>query len=677
MSNLNEEENEIKALILEENKEDTEDIVLKEKTLENDLKDDSQKEDGKEEVESKILAEKEDDDKTESEMQNTKVIEKVVEAEVQEKNDTIEFQKNAFNGTEKIKEKSKFPKVIIFFLIICLATLAAIFTFQKVYNKETEQAYIEPERLITDIDCLENIIGVGEILEIEINNTNETTILKSSNPEIIRVEGKNIIGISEGEAIIYAVTDGLKSNELNITCEIKIEKIELSSNEIEILLGDKKEVEFKVIPENATNQHIVFDSLDYEIAAVEDGFVKGMGEGETEIIVRTVDGEHEAKCKVKVKTIKVTNVSLDDTNVNLGVGQSYIIRATISPSNATYKDIIWKSSNAGVVTVDDGKIKAISQGTATVTASSKDGKTATCTFNVTNSLPSNPIRYVSEEFNVRSGPGTQYTKLATVSRNDELEILKETDSWAKIRIKKSGVVGYTILKAYSKDKTYYIENVPYINQFDLGYPTGCEAVSAAMAARFSGYNVTSETIINNTPTDTLGKRQEVIKKEVVKEVFNKETEQMEQVIVIEEETIWVAENPFKYFVGHPSRNRKEGSYGCYAEPIAVALRNSGVPCSNISGCSVDTLYENIRNGKPVVIWCKSRGEDLVEGVTWKYPDGSGEYLELVGEHCAVLIGYDGEYIYLNDPSVGQNAKQPKGKFESNWYKLHSQAIVIN
>ena len=55
----------------------------------------------------------------------------------------------------------------------------------------------------------------------------------------------------------------------------------------------------------------------------------------------------------------------------------------------------------------------------------------------------------------------------------------------------------------------------------------------------------------------------------------------------------------------------------------------------------------------------------------------GEFTELVGEHCAVLIGYDGDYVYLNDPAVSKGVKQPRGKFISNWNKLYNQAIIIN
>ena len=130
-------------------------------------------------------------------------------------------------------------------------------------------------------------------------------------------------------------------------------------------------------------------------------------------------------------------------------------------------------------------------------------------------------------------------------------------------------------------------------------------------------------------------------------------------------------------MGHPTKGKSTGSYGCFAGPIVTALRNSGVSCTDISGSSIDTIFSYIEKGKPVIIWCRARGADLTQGVTWQYPDGSGEFTELDGEHCAVLIGYDGDYIYLNDPAVGKGVKQPKSKFISNWKKLYSQAIIIN
>ena len=204
---------------------------------------------------------------------------------------------------------------------------------------------------------------------------------------------------------------------------------------------------------------------------------------------------------------------------------------------------------------------------------------------------------------------------------------------------------------YSQEVEHYIKSVPFISQRKLKYPMGCEAVSATMVAQFEGFNVEAKEIIDNTPTDELGKRKKG--------------------------NVWIGADPFKVFVGHPSKTRGQGSYGCFADPIITALRACQIPCTNISGCSLDILYSYIDHNKPVVVWCTAKDYNLKDGVTWQFPDGSGSFKELVYEHCAVLIGYDNENIYLNDPYDGAGIKQDKLKFESNWLKLYSQAIIIN
>ena len=56
---------------------------------------------------------------------------------------------------------------------------------------------------------------------------------------------------------------------------------------------------------------------------------------------------------------------------------SYTLTATVSPSNATDKSITWTSSNTSVATVSSGKVTIKAAGTATITAKTVNGKTAT------------------------------------------------------------------------------------------------------------------------------------------------------------------------------------------------------------------------------------------------------------------------------------------------------------
>lgn len=84
--------------------------------------------------------------------------------------------------------------------------------------------------------------------------------------------------------------------------------------------------------------------------------------------------------------VLVTGISLDRTSIELDEGNSATIKATVAPSNAENKKLSWKSDNENVATVDEtGKVTAVSEGTATITASSTDGsnKSASCNVTVT------------------------------------------------------------------------------------------------------------------------------------------------------------------------------------------------------------------------------------------------------------------------------------------------------
>ena len=83
-------------------------------------------------------------------------------------------------------------------------------------------------------------------------------------------------------------------------------------------------------------------------------------------------------------TIHVTSVSLDKTSLELTEGETAQLTATVLPDNATNKNVTWSTSNASIATVDaNGEVTAVSAGTATITATTVDGrKTATCTVTV-------------------------------------------------------------------------------------------------------------------------------------------------------------------------------------------------------------------------------------------------------------------------------------------------------
>lgn len=90
------------------------------------------------------------------------------------------------------------------------------------------------------------------------------------------------------------------------------------------------------------------------------------------------------KVTVTEAPIAVTGVTLNNTSLSLYEGNTYQLTATVEPANAANKTVTWNSSNSGVATVaSNGKVTAVSSGTATITVTTEDGnKTATCTVTV-------------------------------------------------------------------------------------------------------------------------------------------------------------------------------------------------------------------------------------------------------------------------------------------------------
>ena len=92
----------------------------------------------------------------------------------------------------------------------------------------------------------------------------------------------------------------------------------------------------------------------------------------------------------KVADVSVKSVTLDKTSLSISEGSVDTLTATITPSDATNKSLIWKSDNEKVATVSNGKVTGVSEGSAIITVSTKDGDySATCKVTVTKKITTN------------------------------------------------------------------------------------------------------------------------------------------------------------------------------------------------------------------------------------------------------------------------------------------------
>ena len=117
------------------------------------------------------------------------------------------------------------------------------------------------------------------------------------------------------------------------------------------------------------------------------------------------------------QTVSVTGVTLDQAELSLYTGKTATLTATVTPENATNKAVTWKSSDDTIATVDNnGKVTAVKEGTATITATAADGsgKSATCT--VTVEKPYTPPPYIPPTYAVTVPETTGGTVTVSPSR---------------------------------------------------------------------------------------------------------------------------------------------------------------------------------------------------------------------------------------------------------------------
>ena len=184
---------------------------------------------------------------------------------------------------------------------------------------------------------------------------------------------------------------------------VGVSGITLNKTALNLTIGASESLVATISPSNATNKDVEWTSSNTNVATVDTtGKVTGVSAGSATITVKTKDGSKVATCNVTVKNpvISVTGVTLNKTALNLVTGASESLVATISPSNATNKDVEWTSSNTNVATVDTtGKVTGVSAGSATITVKTKDGaKVATCNVTVKNPVISaNENKLIGED----------------------------------------------------------------------------------------------------------------------------------------------------------------------------------------------------------------------------------------------------------------------------------------
>ena len=211
---------------------------------------------------------------------------------------------------------------------------------------------------------------------------------KSSNENVAKVSNGTVTGVSAGKATITIKTKNGHEETFEVTViESNLTKITLNPTTLNFAVGDtaSQKISATLEPADAMNRKITWTSTDTNVATVNDkGEVTAVGKGTCEVKATSEKNANVyGSCSVTVSEIEVESISLDKQTLKVGPGKtSEALVVTFTPANATNKKVTWSSNATSIATVTDGKVTGVKEGTATITATSANGKTATCNVTI-------------------------------------------------------------------------------------------------------------------------------------------------------------------------------------------------------------------------------------------------------------------------------------------------------
>lgn len=220
------------------------------------------------------------------------------------------------------------------------------------------------------------------------NATDKTLVWKSDDESVAIVDKDGLVIAVKGgfETVIRVAT--LKG-DVKAMCKVAVEKevvpvsgISLEKEVLKMTVGETYRLTAKVSPEDATDKTVVWKSEDESIATVDgEGLVKAIKGGSKTTII-AASGEFSASCTVMIEkeVIPVKGITLNKDLIEMALGTSCRLSATITPSDATDKTIIWESSDETIAVVSSsGVVGSLKEGDVTITAYSSDRKvSASC-----------------------------------------------------------------------------------------------------------------------------------------------------------------------------------------------------------------------------------------------------------------------------------------------------------
>ena len=285
--------------------------------------------------------------------------------------------------------------VVLFFLIMIRFNVISLSSSQMpeaITLNQTEIGIKVKENYQLTANILPNGVYYGKVIWSS----------SDTNVAIVNADTGYVTALKAGTASITAKTN---IGQLVAEClvnvsnkDISITSINITNSLVNLLVGNKYTLTYSVAPNNATTHNLSYYSSDTSIATVDaKGQVTAIKAGKAVITLSVKNTTLKDTVVINVynksssssgssndsnKDNLPTQISLSKSDIELVVGGSNTIKATVTPSSAN-QSVTWTSSNSQVATVDsNGQVTAISIGKTIIVATSINGITSSVNVTV-------------------------------------------------------------------------------------------------------------------------------------------------------------------------------------------------------------------------------------------------------------------------------------------------------
>ncbi len=232
------------------------------------------------------------------------------------------------------------------------------------------------------LDKEEITLGAGTFADLTATvlpeKASNKTVTWSSGDETIATvdQSGKVRAVAEGTVTVTVTTsDGGYQASCSVNVLPAASGVTVNPAELSLKVGgDPVTLAATVAPANAFDKTVTWSSSNESVATVDQsGMVTPVGKGSAVIAVTTAGGSFTAECSVTVK-LPVLEVLLDPGDLTMKVGQAAgTLTATVLPEDADDKTVSWSSDNTEVVTVENGVVRAVAKGKATIAVTTNDG----------------------------------------------------------------------------------------------------------------------------------------------------------------------------------------------------------------------------------------------------------------------------------------------------------------